>query len=285
MFLHLRLLCEMLDIYIKIDFFMNYALNTCNNNLDMDLTNTQLKALSFCYKKSKIYSKNVKPNLFKKFVDLGYGEAEFNQTIDYIKKRMPLIVHINLDKVMNFFLKDNYLRNLFETDRIGGYNNISARKQWENTLFNSIYKDVDGHERVKYGCLNLTSDPVGVCCAIGYGDSYLVFKHDVKKRTSFVHGDSSSQELHIATFRYFCNVLYYLDNKLLENIINVAAGKDYDAKVKYNIYVEAQIHGSVRLDRDFEMLVVNNKYKNNTHMIYKLDQLSAKWNLPWTFAS
>src|SRR5207302_1794959 len=92
--------------------------------------------------------------------------------------------------------------NQFETNISGGCLSHPTRLQWEKTLFGGAYDLSEGYEKVKYGSLNITNNPLGNTACYGYGDSYLILRPDIKKRTTFVHGDSSRQDLHIVTFLY-----------------------------------------------------------------------------------
>ncbi len=255
--------------------------------IKLELTITQTKALQFCQKKSNIYSKNVKPNLFAKMMKMGYSKDDFYKTIKFVKKNVPVVVHIHLDRVIDFIINDEYLRNRFESNTSSGSLDISSRSLWEDKLFNSIYKDSEGPERVKYGAVNINCDPCGVRAASSYGDSYLYMKDDVKMRTSFVYGDSSMQDYHISTFRNFLNILYYIPDNWLIDVVNSATHKvdQPNKQLPHMPYIEAQIHGSVRFDRDVELLVVSDKYMNDDIMIQKLKQFEANHYVPWIFMS
>jgi len=249
----------------------------------LEFTPRQVKALKICKRKAKVFSKNVKPNLFEKFIILGYTKEDFDKTIDFVKKHVPIVVHVNLDKTLDFIINDDHLRNRFETNSSGGSMDIDARSKWEDNLFMSVYKDADPHERVKYGAVNLNCDPDGVKTAHWYGNSYFVMNEDVKMRASFVYNDSSVMDLHMATFKHFCNILYYIPENGLRSIIDVATGKNVDNKLVDYPYIECQLHGPIRFDRDVDMLVVNNCYQNNKPIIKKLDEFSEKTGVSWTF--
>jgi hypothetical protein len=251
--------------------------------IPLELTDKQVQAIKHCQKKAKIFSKNVKPNLFEKFITLGYTNDDFNKTIDFFKKHVPIVVHIDLNKTLDFIIKDDHLRNRFETGTSGGCLDIDYRSNWEDNLFRDIYKDAEPYERVKYGAINTNCDPNGVVSAHWYGRSYFVMKDDVKIRTTFVYGDSSLKDWHIATFKYFYNILYYIPDIGLKSIIDVATGRDIKNKLTNSAYVEAQIHGPVRFDRDIEMLVVDDSHQYDQNIIQKIDQFSNNTGIPWIF--
>ena len=199
---------------------------------------------------------------------------------------MPLIIHVNLNNTLQHLNKDTHYRNLFETTTSCGSRNLLARTTWENNLFKKFYDNTDDHDRVKYGVLNLTNDPCGLTCCYGYGDSYLELKPNVKSRSTFVFGDSSKQDLHMCTFKYFDCMLIYINEKLLDDIIDVSLNKvdSIPSHNNYRIYVEAQIHGPIRLNADVSKLVVNIKHKNNLHVLQQLDKFSIKHDVPWFFS-
>lgn len=48
----------------------------------------------------------------------------------------------------------------------------------EDQLFNKVYThDCPGHDRVKYGVLNLSNDPAGIRACYGYGNSYFYLEN------------------------------------------------------------------------------------------------------------
>jgi hypothetical protein len=226
---------------------------------DLVLTPMQEQALTYCHKKSKIFSRNILPNLFKKFAKRGLGIEDMKAVYKYIQKDMQIVVHVNLQNVLQFLVKDTHYKNTFEVTKT---DNIPGRIDWENNLFNSVYNKCPGGERVKYGALNLTNNPTGVPPAYSYGNSFMILKNEVKARTTFVYGDSAAKDIHMCNFKNFNSVLYYIPDNLLDDIISIALGKKQFTNTPYPFYIEMQIHGPLRLGQDVEVLVVNSKSKN-----------------------
>lgn len=256
-------------------------------NLDNQLTILQTNAIKFAEKKSKIISKNVYLMILAKYKFLGYTEDDLKATIKYIQTNVPIVIHLNLDKAMKFLCDDSEYRNQFETGTSGGALSKESRIQWERTLFNRIYDKSENSEKVKYGALNITCDPVGVVSAYGYGDSYLKLNNEIKSRTTFIHGDSSKQDLHIVTFSSPVPILNFLDNsstksRELADVIDIAIGKKEFAP-PHRCYIEAQIHGPVRLNKDIDVLMVNKRHKNNPIMIDMLEYFTNKHNCKYKF--
>ena len=48
-----------------------------------------------------------------------------------MRSAAPIIIHINLDKVLQFLVKDTHYRNQFETGTSGGSTDLKARRSWE----------------------------------------------------------------------------------------------------------------------------------------------------------
>lgn len=225
------------------------------------LTDKQTRAVETFKKKSKIISKNMRLLVLQRFQQNGFTEDDLNKTMKYIETVAPLVVHVNITKTLQFLVEDTEYRNQFETKTSGGSLSASSRIDWEKNLFGSIYVDSTAHEKVKYGVVNMLNNPAGVTTAHSYGDSYFKLKQSVKTRTSFVQGDSSSKQLHICSFDNCIQILYYIDDVMLTDIIKVALGKIPSSAHTYS-YIEAQIHGPIVFAEDIETFVVSNKYKN-----------------------
>lgn len=213
-----------------------------NYGLD-DLTEKQSKVLSFCMKKSKVFSNNVYDNLLIRFINKGLTENELKRTLEYIKNKAPITINFKMETLGKALSEDFKYKSAFEV-----YNtkNWSNRQQWEDKLFNRIYDvNTEPYERVKYGALNILNHPGGLAVCNCYGDSFMVLKNHIKQRATFTHGDSSKMEIHLCMANHFCNILLYLDDiNQLNDVIDVAIGKkpfgDYLGE-----YIECQIHGDI----------------------------------------
>ena len=259
---------EMLDIHET----------TCIKKVE--LTDVQQKALLYVMKKSSIFSKAVKYNLLEKI-----NKNDMKLLHSYVKNRVNTVIHINLDKILTKILDDTEYRNQFETGISGGSLSKTMRDDWEKQLFYGIYLNSAGPEKVKYGAINITNDPYGVRSAHGYGDSYFVLKPETKFRTSFVFGDSSTKDLHIANYKNFNSVLLYIA-PILNEVVEVASGVKPYSTVSYT-YIEAQIHGPILFNRDVASLVVNPKYKQyseNHHMLPVIEEFCTKNGIDLVFA-
>ena len=246
------------------------------------LTETQIKAITYVNKKSKIFSSSVKLLLVKRFLDMDYTKKDFEIVHKFIKNA-PIIIHFHPKKMIEFLIKDTHYRNLFETNTSSGSTSTTCRTKWENTLFNNLYDISDPHNRVKYGVVNLDHNKSGCNRAQSYGDSYIQLKNEMKNRTSFTYGDSSSQDIHICTFKGFYNMLYYIPQNCLKCVIDTALNKQHNGTLNNMSYIESQYHGPVRLKCDIEQLIIHSKYKNDDALINKLNQFSYIHGVPWKF--
>jgi len=52
-----------------------------------------------------------------------------HRTLQWVRSASPIIIHINLDKVLKFLVEDTNYRNRFETSSGSTY--MEARKSWE----------------------------------------------------------------------------------------------------------------------------------------------------------
>lgn len=126
---------------------------------------------------------------------------------EYIQYQAPLIIHINLSKVISNLNKDTQYRNLFQTKVSGGSRSEGNRKQWERHLFGNVYDRCRDGERVKYGVINFTNDKNGIAKCQGYGMSTMVLKQNVRKRCTISHNRKYGQGQIVGTLKYCYSVL------------------------------------------------------------------------------
>lgn len=270
---------------LQMELYKKHDITKIDNmvSIEPQLSNIQQIAIDYFQKKSKIFSNNIYQNLLGKFIKRGLDETVLEKVINYVKNDVKIVIHVGLDRVLDFFCDDDHYRNQFETNTSRGSLSAKSRDIWESNLFNKIYLNSSPFEKVKYGALNILNNNRGVLSAHGYGDSYFILKSHVKTRTSFVFGDSSSQQLHIQTFDHCNNILYYMSDSLLDEVISIALGTTHSSDTHY-MYIEAQIHGPVRLGNDIEVLVVNPRHRRNRDILNNLTLFSDKHNCPWIFS-
>jgi len=187
-------------------------------------------------------------------------------TLAWIRELAPIIVHLNLDKMLQFMESDTHYRNQFETATSGGLLKPAVREKWERDLFGGHYDSAQGKDRCKYGVQNVMNDYRGVVKCAQYGDSYMILK-DVRLRCTFSPEDSANLKAErLAVLDYYAHVLNEYSDAELKETINVANAKDSAklgdsdsvGKMKYK---EAQIHGQVAFAEHVERLVANTRHK------------------------
>lgn len=118
------------------------------------------------------------------------------------------------------------------------------RWRWESRIFGGTYDDAHPAERPVYGALDFRRQAVGA--APRFGSSYLRLTGRALQRATFCYPDSAAEP----------------------SDFGVAAGThllalaEADQRDALDDYVEAQVHGGVRLDRDVEALVLDACYRD-----------------------
>jgi len=226
------------------------------------------------------------PTLQKKVLSLNYTENDLWMTLAYIRELAPIIVHVNLDKSMEFMEKDTHYRNQFETNTSGGLLKPTVREQWEKDLFASAYDGAEGFARPKYGVLNAMNDYRGVVKCCQYGDSYIVLK-DVRLRCTFSPEDSANLKAdRLAVLDYYAHVLHEYSTEELQETIKIAKSSEAailgdSSKVGKMKYKETQVHGEIQWGRHVERLVAHQRHRDKEQG--RLEALCSKhgWTLSW----
>jgi len=206
------------------------------------------------------------PRLQARAQALGYDDSDLWMTLAWIREMAPILVHINLDKMMPFLESDTHYRNQFETQSSGGLLKPAVREKWERDLFGGAYEAAAGKDRCKYGCLNPMNDYRGVVRCIQYGDSYLVLK-DVRLRCTFSPEDSANLKAErLAVLDYYAHVLVEYTDVELKETVQVAKSADAavlgdSSKVGAMKYKEAQLHGDIQFDKHVARLVAHDRHK------------------------
>jgi hypothetical protein len=118
------------------------------------------------------------------------------------------------------------------------------RWRWESRIFGGAYDDAPAHERPVYGALNFRDKEVGA--APRFGSAHFRLTQGTLARATFCYPDS-----------FFEPVALGVASRM--GLVALAEADDRDA---LDDYVEAQIHGPVRLDRDVEALVLDPCYRD-----------------------
>ncbi|WP_306337688.1 DUF3626 domain-containing protein [Streptomyces sp. KL118A] len=117
------------------------------------------------------------------------------------------------------------------------------RWRWESRIFDAAYDEAPAHERPVYGALNFRRKPVGG--APRFGSAHFRLTAATLERTTFCYPDSF---LEPADFGVAARM----------GLIELALA---DRQDDLDDYIEAQVHGPVRPDRDVEALVLDPCYR------------------------
>mmetsp|Transcript_49535 Transcript_49535/g.143724 ORF Transcript_49535/g.143724 Transcript_49535/m.143724 type:complete len:671 (+) Transcript_49535:74-2086(+) len=226
------------------------------------------------------------PKLQRRVLTLGHTEQDLFMTLAYIRELAPILVHVNLTKMMQFLEKDTHYRNQFETATSGGLLKPKVREKWEHDLFGGAYDGTKGFDRPKYGVLNTMNDHRGVIKCAQYGDSYIVLK-DVRLRSTFSPEDSANLKAdRLAVLDYYGHVLQEYSNDELKETLKVAMSSEAallgdSSKVGAMKYKETQIHGAICFEKHVDRLVANVRHRGSDTR--KLQAICEKhgWKFSW----
>lgn len=238
-------------------------------------------------------------------------KAKLADVRDAIRYQARVAVHFHPDRpvgsgvVADGLLHDGIYRNQFETQisnglvapHAGGY-----RDQWEQRLFGTSYNNTDLAARPKYGALDLTLASDGP--APRFGSCYFILKDHVSCRATFTFGGSQDEPGARGTVDEFDAILAALledsftndtalgmrdvrPAQLLDALLYKLKGQQSsDSAKSHNLdhLIEAQVHGSIRLDRDVSVLVADGSFMSGS-VGDTLRKMGAKFGFETRFNS
>ena len=165
-----------------------------------------------------------------------------------VARDLPVTLNFHPDRrvngatVLEQLAREGIYRSQFETRISNGA--LSAhpggnRWRWESRIFGAAYDAAPAGLRPKYGALNFRRDPAGG--ARRFGSAHLRLRPEVLERTTFCYPDSTFEPEHFGVAARM-------------ELIPLALAEARDA---LDDYIEAHVHGVVRLDRDVEALVLD----------------------------
>jgi hypothetical protein len=213
-------------------------------------------------------------------------------------EKAQVAVHFHPDRVSRSgltvaqgLLLDGAFRTQFETGLSAG--SLTAypggdRDRWEQHLFGGAYhRDGVGlDERPKYGALQLAGFPDGP--APRFGSCYLLLKPEVNFRCTLTFAGSQEGNAleQSGSFKYPQLVLGALlqaarrDGQALgirqEDFIGQLAVPKFEAGRALDSFVEVQVHGPVRLERDVQAVWADPAFRNDPD----LEALCRHYSLP-----
>lgn len=148
--------------------------------------------------------------------------------------------------VLEAIADDGRYRSQFETGTSNG--GLTAhpggdRWSWESRLFGGAYDDAPPSQRPTYGSLDFRRRPVGGSPRFGF--AHLRLTADTLPRTTFCYPDSTFAPSHVG-------VATRMD------LVALAEADDPDL---LDDYVEAHLHGPLRVDRDVEAVVLDPSHR------------------------
>jgi hypothetical protein len=130
-----------------------------------------------------------------------------------------------------------------------------SRWRWEQRIFGGAYDQAPPAERPKYGALNHRSRTVGA--APRFGSAHFRLAPHTRDRTTFCFPDSAGEPEQFGTAERFDLVGH------LDAAYDRAIDDDHEATTYgwLDHYVEAHVHGVVRVGSDVEALVLDPCYR------------------------
>jgi hypothetical protein len=118
------------------------------------------------------------------------------------------------------------------------------RWRWESRMFGGAYDNAPAHTRPIYGALDHRRRPCGA--APRFGSAYLRLRAATLARATFCHPDSVFEP----------EAFGVAERMSLISLISLT-----DASDPLDDYIEAHVHGPVRLDRDVEAVVLDPSFR------------------------
>ncbi len=147
--------------------------------------------------------------------------------------------------------KEGVYRSQFETRTSNG--GLTAhpggdRWGWESRIFGGAYDAADPSLRPKYGALNFRADPMGG--SPRFGSCHLRLRPHVLARTTFCYPDSYMQPEHFGV----------ADRMSLIRLAN----ENRHALDLLDDYIEAHVHGVLRVAEDVEAVVLDPSFRGTS---------------------
>ncbi|NPD23823.1 DUF3626 domain-containing protein [Corallococcus exiguus] len=149
--------------------------------------------------------------------------------------------------ILTAMRRDGRYRSQFETRTSNGGLTAfpdGARWRWESRLFNGVYDARHGSERPKYGSLNFRGEAHGG--SPRFGSSYFRLTEAALDRSSFCFPDSVFEPTSFGTSERMA-------------LIGLAEATPFEDPLDW--YVEAHVHGDLRIPEDIEALVLDPSYE------------------------
>ncbi len=227
------------------------ALEVARDEQMATLNPTQLKVVQRLHERAPIASAAAMPSFLNRARNLGYTDAEAQNVLERIAQRGNLTIYFKpgVGGSPSGFITDSFIR-------AGQY--TAKGKTKEDLMFERLYPtDTSAVPRPKYSALN-AEGPYVSGAAIYWGKAFLDLKPEVNVRTSLAPTNSDTQDT-LRTLGTTEHMARVLNDSRLEDL---HFRRIFDYLLKGEIrkapswaYVEGQIHGDVKFDRDLRAVV------------------------------
>jgi len=276
----------------------------------LKLTESQAAALAHVREYALARRTKARATLQRVLLSSGTSAEAHAAGLASILNHARVVLHFHPDRqgtdlktVAQGLLAAGVYRNQFETRISNG--SVSAhpggeRDRWESGLYGGAY-DLPGStpdQRPKYGALDLLRHPDGP--APRFGSCYLVLKAEVSERCTFSYRDSHLNPEERGTLDVFEDVMAGLMSEVLEHGSGLGERKltvsglvqhvarqlegpylvDVLEPSRRNLdaYIEAQVHGAVRLEHDAEWLVADPSFRGSETGL-EMERICEEWGL------
>jgi hypothetical protein len=253
----------------------------------LNLTEAQSNALKNITEYAKGRKKNAQDLIAHVLRMSNVAHETYEAAVEALKAHARIGLHFHPDRpgpdkkpVALALLEGGIYRSQFETGISNGGVSAhpgGARDEWERIIFHGAYsfENSDVTERPKYGALNLMLHPDGP--SPRFGSCYFILKPEVSRRSTFTYLDSHQNPPEKGTYDEFDDIMAALlgevfardfgigenglmPDKLINHLITelpktLSDPTDRMPSRNLNHYIEAQVHGEIRLNRDVETLV------------------------------
>ncbi|RKH67695.1 DUF3626 domain-containing protein [Corallococcus llansteffanensis] len=170
-----------------------------------------------------------------------------------LDRRFRITLHFHPDvpfqggSILTAMRRDGGYRSQFETRTSNGGLTAfpaGARWKWESRLFHGHYDLRHDRERPKYGALDFRGDPYGA--SPRFGSSHFRLTEETLDRASFCFPDSVFEPESFGTARRM-------------DLIALAEATPFEDPL--DAYIEAHVHGDLRIPGDMEALVLDPSYR------------------------
>jgi Protein of unknown function (DUF3626) len=177
-----------------------------------------------------------------------------------LDRRVRITLHFHPDRcfrgtsVLESLLRDGVYRSQFETGTSNG--GLTAhpggdRWRWESRMFGGAYDHAPAATRPVYGALNFRDRRNGG--SPRFGSAFFRLRESVLDRSTFCYPDSFAQPVNFGTADRAGVVRIAAADHWARGVRGVVPPEDNSL----DDYVEAHVHGGIRLDDDAEALVLD----------------------------